>query len=100
MISLTAEYALRAVSWLASNGKEPLVNRDIADATQVPSGYLAKVLQSLGRAGLVTSQRGLGGGFVLGRSAEEISVLDVVNAVDPLERIESCPLHIEHTTKL
>jgi Rrf2 family transcriptional regulator, nitric oxide-sensitive transcriptional repressor len=60
----------------------------------VPAGYLAKVLQILGRAGLVTAQRGLGGGFSLARDAAEITALDVVEAVDPLARITACPLGI------
>jgi Rrf2 family protein len=97
MISQTAEYALRAVVYLARNAGIPRTTRQIAEATHVPEGYLSKVLQSLGRSGLVVSQRGLGGGSVLARKAEEISVLDVVQAVDPLRRITHCPLGIgEH----
>jgi Rrf2 family protein len=53
---------------------------------------LSKVLQSLGRAGIVHSQRGLGGGMTLGKSAEEITILEVVNAVEPIQRIRTCPL--------
>lgn len=94
MISQTAEYALRAVVYLARNAGIPRTTRQIAEATRVPEGYLSKVLQSLGRAGLVVSQRGLGGGSVLARRAEEVSVLDVVQAVDPLHRITHCPLGI------
>ncbi len=65
----------------------------------MPAGYLAKVLQALGRAGLVKARRGLGGGFVLGRPANKITVLEVVNAVDPIERILACPLHLEAHSK-
>ncbi len=43
----------------------------------------------------MTSQRGIGGGFVLSRQAIQISILDVINAVDPIERITSCPLHLK-----
>jgi Rrf2 family protein len=94
MISPTAEYALRAVVALGQQRGEPLTTPRIAELTRVPAGYLAKVLQTLGRAGLVTSRRGLGGGFVLSRPADQMSVLEVVNAVDPIARIESCPLKI------
>jgi Rrf2 family protein len=94
MISPTAEYALRAVVALGQQRGEPLTTSKVAELTRVPSGYLAKVLQILGRAGLVVSRRGLGGGFVLSRPAAEITVLDVVNAVDPITRIETCPLNI------
>ncbi|NUQ01687.1 MAG: Rrf2 family transcriptional regulator, partial [Armatimonadetes bacterium] len=94
MISQTAEYALRAIVCLAAQPEGRLTTPQIAGATRVPAGYLSKVLQLLGRAGLVRSQRGLGGGFVLARPAELISVLDVVNAVDPIQRITGCPLEL------
>lgn len=95
MISLTAEYALRAVLCLAGQGGKPIVTPKIADITHVPVGYLAKVLQMLGRAGLVRSQKGYNGGFFLTRPAEEITVFDVVFAVDPPQRIKQCPLGLE-----
>jgi len=92
MISQTAEYALRAVVLLGSRAEESLTTQEIARATKVPAGYLSKVLQALGRADLVHSQRGIRGGFTLARSLDQISVLDVINAVDPIRRIERCPL--------
>jgi Rrf2 family transcriptional regulator, nitric oxide-sensitive transcriptional repressor len=67
----------------------------IARVTRVPPAYLHKILQALGRAGLVHSQRGLGGGFALTSLPADISVLTVVNAVDPVQRIRACPLGIE-----
>src|SRR5262245_24900500 len=92
MISQTAEYALRAVAALASHPDEQMATGRLAEGTKVPPGYLSKVLQALGRAGLVRSRRGLGGGFELTRSTEEITVYDVVQAVDPVQRIRTCPL--------
>jgi Rrf2 family nitric oxide-sensitive transcriptional repressor len=62
---------------------------------KVPQSYLSKVLQSLVRGGLVISTRGLNGGFVLSRPPAEISMLDIMNAVNPIQRIESCPLDVE-----
>lgn len=91
MISQTAEYALRAIVFLADQD-QPRTTQEIAERTQVPAGYLSKVLQSLSRSKLVSSQRGLHGGFVLVDSPENISVLQVVNAVDPVRRIHECPL--------
>ena len=92
MFSQTAEYALRAVVALADGGGKPLTTQQIAGMTKVPANYLAKVLQSLGRAGIVSSQRGLGGGSVLARPAAEISVYEVIEAVDSIQRIRTCPL--------
>ena len=93
MLSQTSEYALRAVVWLAdSPASKPVGVQPIATGTQVPASYLPKVLQELTRAGLVGSRRGVGGGYFLTRPAAEITVLEVINAVDPIRRIEGCPL--------
>jgi Rrf2 family protein len=95
LLSQTTEYALRAIVWLATRSDEPQTTDQIAKATKVPSGYLSKVLQSLGRSSLVTAQRGKHGGFVLTKPAADITVLQVVNAVDPLRRIKVCPLGLK-----
>lgn len=93
IFSQTVEYALRAAVWLADHG-EGQTTQEIAEATKVPPSYLSKVLQNLRRAGIVHGQRGVGGGFTLARPPVEISILDVVQAVDPIERIRTCPLGI------
>lgn len=101
MFSQTAEYALRAMVWLATRPDAPQTSQHISEGTQVPADYLSKVMQLLGRAGLVSGQRGKGGGFVLSRPARRISVLAVVNAVDPIQRIRHCPLKLkEHRGQL
>jgi Rrf2 family protein len=101
VISQTAEYALRAVVFLGGQGGRPATTQRIAAETRVPAGYLAKVLQALGKSGLVDSQRGLHGGYVLARPLDDVTVLDVVNAVDPLKRIDHCPLgRAEHRGNL
>src|SRR5690348_4465040 len=101
MISATAEYALRATVYLASAAPKPATVRAIAKATRVPAGYLAKVMQDLTAAGVVNSQRGPGGGFSLARPASGMTVLEVVNAVDPVQRIRKCPLgNPAHATNL
>jgi Rrf2 family protein len=95
LFSQTVEYALRTIVWLATQGDAPRTTQEIARAARIPAGYLSKVLQKLVRAKLLNSQRGLKGGFTLARSPAEISTLDVVSAVDPIRRIESCPLGLE-----
>ena len=92
MISQTAEYALRSVVFLADQDGEPRTTAQIADVTQIPAGYLAKVMQGLSRAHVVDSQRGLRGGFTLMNAPDELTVLEVVDAVDPVRRIHECPL--------
>ena len=101
MISQTADYALRAIVHLAKDLNKPHITRTIAETTKVPGDYLSKVMQTLVKAGFVQSRRGLHGGFTLTRPPDEISILDIVNAVDPLQRIRSCPLDLpEHSEKL
>ena len=100
MLSKTAEYALRAVVWLAREPDESASADHLAEHTQVPRRYLHKVLQDLVAAKLIRSQPGPGGGYSLARSPEKISILDVVNAVAPLERIRHCPLGLPSHTRL
>jgi Rrf2 family transcriptional regulator, nitric oxide-sensitive transcriptional repressor len=100
MFSQTVEYALRAVVYLAAQQGEPRTTQQIAQATQVPTGYLSKVMQSLGRKRLVQSQRGLHGGFTLAQTPDELTVLDIIQAVDPIKRIERCPLGLKEHINL
>lgn len=95
MISQTIEYALRAAVYLASKPDQPQTAEDIAKVTLVPRPYLSKVMQGLARADIVRSQRGRHGGFVLATPANKMTVYDVVQAVDPIKRITTCPLGLE-----
>ncbi len=94
MFSRTTEYALRATVWLAQRHPEPQTTQEIADVAQIPVGYLSKVMQALGRAGLVQASRGLHGGFTLLKGPDRVTVLEVINAVDPIRRIRECPLKL------
>lgn len=101
MFSQTAEYALRAVVWLANHEDAPLTTSQIASATQVPPDYLSKVLLALGRSGLVNARRGKNGGFTLTKPSDQLTILEVINAVDPVRRIHTCPLGLAgHGTQL
>ena len=95
MFSRTAEYALRAVVFLAESGETRYPTQAIADSTHIPPPYLSKVLNSLARAGVLTAQRGPYGGFGLSRSPSQMTVYEVIQAVDPLKRIVKCPLNLE-----
>lgn len=92
MFSQTVEYALRAVVHLAFEAPEPRTTDQISDATLVPKAYLAKILRNLVNEKIVSSQRGAGGGMALAVAPEELTILDVVNAVEPIRRIDTCPL--------
>ena len=92
MLSISVEYALRAMMYLASLDGVPATCETIAARTQVPQGYLSKVMRGLVCADLARSFRGPNGGFCLARAVESITLLDVVSAVDPVQRIRTCPL--------
>jgi Rrf2 family protein len=86
---------------MAQRPDQPQKVREIAEGTRAAPGYLVKVLQSLTKAEILSAQRGSQGGFTLRRSAESLSVLEVINAIDPIERITTCPLGLEsHGTHL
>ncbi len=97
-VSQTAEYALRAVVWLAQNPGEPQTTQQLAEGTHVSVSYLPKVLQPLGRVGILTSQRGINGGYSLARDPEELTVLEIISCVDPIQRITRCPLRLQTHT--
>jgi Rrf2 family iron-sulfur cluster assembly transcriptional regulator len=80
--SLTTGYAIEALACLARQGPEAMLVREIADCTQMPLPYLAKIIQRLGEAGIVGSKRGYKGGVKLLRKPEQISLLQINAAVE------------------
>lgn len=92
VITQTTEYGLRAVVYLASAG-ESATSSTISEATGAPLGYLPKILGTLCKAGILDSQRGVGGGFILARDPRELTVLEVVQALEPRpHKVDLCPL--------
>src|SRR3984957_5751076 len=83
-VSTRGDYASRALLSLAlrSEGEAPTSVRDIAERTGLPQPYLEQILLALKGAGLVRSKRGVGGGYVLARSPDEITLGEIVSAVD------------------
>ena len=100
MLSKTAEYALRVAVCLAQSPDALASADELAEVTKIPRRYLHKVVQDLARGGLVRSQSGPGGGYSIAKSSKKITILDVVNAVAPLERIRHCPLGLTSHTRL
>lgn len=101
VISQTADYALRAIVHLAYCAPAIRTTEQISLATKVPTAYLSKVLQILHRAGFIHSQRGSGGGMSLEKSADQITVLDIINAIEPIKRYQECPIGlVEHKGQL
>ena len=91
MLSRTAEYALRAVLFLADSGEPANVER-IAERLRVPRNYLSKTLHRLAREGVLASTRGQRGGFRLARDPDRLPLLAVVEPFDPLRGERRCLL--------
>ena len=87
-ISQSSAHAIRVLTFLAQQpaGEFQLVRR-LADALELPAPYLAKILQPLTNRGLLESQRGRGGGFRLARAPAELSLRQIVDALDTLQAV-------------
>jgi Rrf2 family protein len=81
-LSARADYALRAAIELSAAGGAHVTAEQLARAQQIPGKFLEAILTQLRRAGLVRSQRGPEGGFWLARPAEDISLADIIRAID------------------
>ena len=86
MLSMTSQYALRALSHLARQSGEAVPGRDLASSVEIPANYLSKVLLTLRNAGLVETARGSGGGYRLRRPAQDIRLVDVVELFEEVSR--------------
>lgn len=97
-LSKTSGYAIVALSRLPGPGGGWCLAKDIAASSTIPRPYLSSVLNALARNGLIKAKRGYRGGFALTRPAENISVLEVVEAVDGLAWREGCLLGLSVCT--
>ena len=100
MLSKTHEYALRAVACLAGQPGKPASADFLAERTKVPRRYLTRVLQDLAASGIVSSKSGPKGVYELKAESGDLTILDIVNAIAPLERIKACPLGLKSHTSL
>ena len=100
LFSQTSDYALRAVAHLASIHEGMSTIPKMSESIQVNPPYLRKVIDKLREAEIVDSQRGTGGGVFLLIDPNKLTILDVLNAVDPLQRIEKCTLGLPGHLKL
>jgi Rrf2 family protein len=93
MLSTTADHALRAVLFLATQEKARVVSvEEIAHAIGAPRNYLGKTLNALAKSGVLNSSRGPNGGFILARSANRLSVAQIVDLFDSPVQQSRCLL--------
>ena len=84
MISVTSKsrYAVVAMAELARSGERPVPIKELAERRRIPEQFLEQLFSTLRRGGLLTSHRGMKGGYTLARAPEDINVLEVVQALD------------------
>ena len=87
---------MRAMACLALTPERLVPTPELAAQTQVPVNYLAKVLQQLAGAGLISGRRGVGGGYKLARPASQIEMIEIIESIGRIGRINACPLGLEN----
>lgn len=93
VLSSTAEYALRAIIYLAQNATNGRVAAaDVSEALGIPANYLGKILHELARAGILSSSRGKRGGFALAVAPDRLPLLRVVSLFDRVGHEPRCLL--------
>ena len=91
LLSQTAHYALRAVYYLLANDNtEWHLTKDIAKSTKIPAPYLARILSTLAKRGILQSRTGMGGGFCIGEKSYGVNLYEIINQFDNLESINDC----------
>lgn len=97
IFTTTTEYAIRGLAELAGragDGRSMMLDELVSD-TSLPRDFLAKVFQRLVKAGLLRSAKGRGGGFALGRPANEITLKDIVEAIDGPLTFDRCAVGLD-----
>lgn len=89
-ITRQADYAVRAVLYLARNGEERAATSQVAQEQNIPPSFLAKIISQLSIAGLLHTSRGARGGVTLAREPKDISLLEVIEAIDGPIQLNEC----------
>ncbi len=92
-ITRQADYAVRAVIYLSQRALEtPVATAEIAEAQKIPATFLTKIVSQLSAAGILRTTRGAHGGVMLARSANDISLLEIVETIDGPVLLNTCVL--------
>ncbi len=89
-LTVSVEYAVHSLLWMIGAGDRPASCRDLAELQGISHSFLAKIFPKLERAGIVRATEGVSGGYVLARPAAEISVLQVVDAIEGRKPLFDC----------
>ncbi len=96
MLSNTCKYAIRACIYLALNENlnKRIGIKKIADDLKIPMPFLGKILQTLAKNKILSSTKGPNGGFMLGKSPDKITLMDIVEIIDGKDFFESCAIGV------
>ncbi len=94
-LSQTTGYAILALACMEGPSGSPILVRDVAKAAGIPKPYLSKLIHALAQRGLVSTKRGYKGGVVLAREPQQISLLEIAEAVEGNEWLDRCVLGLE-----
>jgi len=89
-LTVSVEYSVHSMLWLAGSGDSPLSSRDLAEFQGISHSFLAKIFPKLEKAGLVRASGGVRGGYLLARAPQDISVLQIVDAVEGKKPLFDC----------
>jgi len=89
-LTVSVEYGIHCLLWLVNSGEAPLSSRDLADLQGISHSLVAKIFPKLEKAGIVRASEGVRGGYVLARPAEEISFLQIVDAIEGRKPLFDC----------
>src|SRR4051812_39048071 len=96
IFSSSVEYAIRGLAELAGRSSEfPVLLDQLVEGTDLPRDFLAKVFQKLVHGGVLRSAKGRGGGFALARPAHLITLMDIVESVDPKPNFDGCVVGLD-----
>lgn len=101
MLSNTCKYGLRAVVYIALNEDQnkKIGLKKISDELNLPTPFLGKILQLLAKKKILISTKGPHGGFILGKHASEIFLIDIIEAIDSLDFFNSCLIGLSTCSK-
>jgi len=89
-ITTSVEYGIHCLLWLVGNDNRPVSSRDLAELQGVSPSFLAKIFPKLEKGGIVKASEGVRGGYLLARAADEISFLDIVDAIEGKKPLFDC----------
>jgi len=96
ILSRTSQYAIQALIYIATQPRgEPILNRTVTEYLGVPTAYLAKIMQTLSKGGLLYSYRGRQGGFCLREGGEKTDLMQIVTLIEGAEFTQNCVLGLK-----